>query len=66
VLEPGGAEASRQAWRDVIADLGGDASAELGAAPASVDPDARIRRPFLPHADTDRDTRIHANLRGAA
>ena len=66
VLEPGGAEASRQAWRDVIADLGGDASAELGAAPASVDPDARIRRPFLPHADTDRDTRIRANLRGAA
>jgi len=66
VLEPGGAEASRQAWRDLIADLGGDPNAELGAAPASVDPDARIRRPFLPHADTDRDTHIHANLRGAA
>jgi len=66
VLEPGGAEASRQAWRDLIANLAGDANAELDPAPASVDPDARIRKPFLPPTDTDRETRMRANLIGAA
>lgn len=38
VLEPGGAEASRQAWRDVIAALAGDPTAQLGPAPGTVDP----------------------------
>lgn len=48
MLEPGGAEASRQAWQNLIADLASDADAGLDSAPASVDPDARIRKPFLP------------------
>lgn len=38
VLEPGGAEASRQAWRDVIAALADDPAAQLGPAPKTVDP----------------------------
>ncbi|HKZ10389.1 MAG TPA: hypothetical protein VJL61_06755 [Rhodanobacteraceae bacterium] len=44
VLEPGGAEASRQAWRDVIAALAGDPTAQLGPAPKTVDPWSHLDR----------------------
>lgn len=36
-LVPDGAEASRQAWRDLVAALAGNAEATLGPAPASID-----------------------------
>lgn len=42
VLEPGGAEASRQAWREVITALAGDPTAQLGAPPGIVDPFAHL------------------------
>lgn len=45
-LEPGGAERSRQAWRDLVAALAGDANAQLAAAPGVVDPDERLHKPI--------------------
>lgn len=50
VLERGGAEASRQAWRDVIAALAGDPAAELAGPPATVDPDAHLRKQLVENA----------------
>ena len=43
-LEPGGAEASRRAWRDVIAALAGDPAAQLGPPPGTVDPWSHLDR----------------------
>lgn len=48
VLEPGGAEVSRQAWRDLIAALAGDPNAKLAEAPASGHSPMYNRKSFLP------------------
>jgi len=45
-LEPGGAERSRQAWRDLVAALAADANAELAQAPGVIDPDERLHKPI--------------------
>ena len=43
-LAPGGAEQSRQAWRDFVRALHDDPTAELGAGPEVIDPDERLRQ----------------------
>lgn len=50
VLERDGAEASRQAWRDVIAALAGDPTAELGPPPGTVDPFAHLHGQLVENA----------------
>lgn len=47
VLERGGAQASRQAWREVIAALAGDPAADLADPPATVDPEAHLRKQLV-------------------
>ena len=42
VLAPGGAQASRDAWKRLVTALFDDPSAELGPAPNVIDPDAHI------------------------
>lgn len=42
VLAPGGAQASRDAWKRLVSALFDDATAELGAAPGTIDPDAHL------------------------
>ena len=44
VLAPGGAQASRDAWKRLVADLFDDPTATLGAAPGVIDPDAHVAR----------------------
>ncbi|HET7561699.1 MAG TPA: hypothetical protein VFJ87_04895 [Rhodanobacteraceae bacterium] len=44
ILAPGGAEQSRQAWRDFIRALFADASAELGEGPDAIDADEHLRQ----------------------
>lgn len=43
-LTPGGAEASREAWIKLVAALFDDATAQIGAAPATFDPDQHLRK----------------------
>ena len=43
-LAPGGAEQSRQAWRDFVRALHDDPAAQLGERPGVIDPDAHLRR----------------------
>ena len=42
VLAPGGAQQSRDAWKRLVADLFDDPTAQLGPAPDTIDPDARL------------------------
>lgn len=42
VLAPGGAQQSRDAWKRLVADLFDDPTAQLGAAPDTIDPDAHL------------------------
>ncbi len=45
VLAPGGAQASRDAWKRLVADLFDDATAELGQPPNTIDPHAHLQKP---------------------